>query len=310
MAQGAGPRLTETEAIEVDLVLDAIHRRWGHDFRRYARPVIERQLRRFQAREGCETLSAMIPRLLHEREWFARLADEFAPAPARMFRPREVYAALRNLVAPYLRTLPAVRVWIPGCATGEAAFAVAIILKEERVLERSKIFATDVSRVRLAEARAGRYPLGLFPGLLGDYREAGGRDTLSPHCHVEADGIHMDRSLRERITFAPHDPAIDQGFTTVQLILCHGPLGPFAGPFRDRVLDLFTESLEPGGFLFVGKADSAGLDANGRCLATVDRAARLFRRISPGTIDPSRCVSGEAAAGRAHGPAGGLAVSA
>ena len=126
----------ELEHIETDLLLEAIYRVYGYDFRNYARASIERRIRQFLSGSRCTSISELIAAVLHDPDFFARLAGNFSIPVTEMFRDPLVYKALREGVIPVLRTWPFAKIWHAGCATGEEVYSLAILLKEEDIYKK------------------------------------------------------------------------------------------------------------------------------------------------------------------------------
>jgi chemotaxis protein methyltransferase CheR len=271
--------LPDLESIEIDLLLEAIFRRYGYDFRDYARASIERRIRLFLSGSGCATVSEMIPRVLHEAEFFSRLAPYFSIPVTEMFRDPWVYRALREQVVPLLRTWPHIKIWHAGCATGEEVYSLAIVLKEEGLYERATIYATDFSDTALEQARAGTYEIDRLQEATRNYQKAGGKASLADYYHAAYGAAAMDPALRERIVFSSHNLASDSVFGEMHLVLCRNVLIYFNRELQDRALGLFAESLVHGGFLCLGTKEDLQFSAvNGRFEA-VDREARLYKKM-------------------------------
>jgi chemotaxis protein methyltransferase CheR len=246
----------EVEELEIDLLLEAIRRRYGYDFHDYARASLRRKVRHIAATVGVAQVSDLIPRLLHEPELFSSVVGAFATPVTEMFRDPPFFRFLRESVVPHLRTWPFVRIWVAGCATGEEVYSLAILLREEGIYERCTLFATDFVDPVLRRARDGIYPLRNMKTNLANYQRAGGRGTLSDYCHADYDSVIMEAELRENITFANHNLVTDGVFSEVHLILCRNVLIYFNGTLQKRVLDLFHASLLHGGFLALGSKES------------------------------------------------------
>jgi len=159
-------------------------------------------------------------------------------------------------VVPYLKTYPFVRIWLAGCATGEEAYSLAILLKEEGLAERSTLFATDFIDASLSQAREGIYPLRVMKTNIMNYQQAGGKQLFSDYYHADYDSVIMDSTLKETITFANHNLVTDGVFGEMHLILCRNVLIYFNHPLQERVLHLFHQSLLHGGFLALGSKES------------------------------------------------------
>ena len=191
----------DIEPMEVDLLLEAVYRRYGYDFRCYARASIERRVRQFMAGTRCRVVSEMIPLVLHDPEFSTRLVRYFSIPVTEMFRDPFVFQALRGKVLPLLRTWPHVKIWVAGCASGQEVYSLAILLKEEGLLDRATIYATDFNEEALDRARAGIYPIEKIKDASQNYQQAGGKASLAEYFHAAYDSVVMSASLRERIVF-------------------------------------------------------------------------------------------------------------
>ncbi|MDD5758245.1 MAG: protein-glutamate O-methyltransferase CheR [Desulfobulbaceae bacterium] len=246
----------EIVAIEMDLLLEAIFRRYGYDFRHYARASMERRILQGMHKLDCQNISELTRRVLYEPAFFQELINNFSITVTEMFRDPETYAYLRKQVVPYLATYPFIKIWHAGCATGEEAYSLAIILAEEGLLERSTIYATDFNETALMTAREGIYPLAQLKAYSENYQKGGGHETLANYYHARYDSVIMAKSLKKNITFARHNLASDQVFGEMHLVLCRNVLIYFDKTLQEKVLGLFDDSLINNGFLCLGNKES------------------------------------------------------
>ena len=268
----------EIENIEINLLLEAIYQRYGYDFRSYARASVERRMRQFLSHLGLSSVSEMIPRLLHDEDLFSELVQQFSIPVTEMFRDPFVYLALREEVVPLLRTWPHIKVWHAGCATGEEAYSLAIVLKEEGILDRATIYATDFNDSALQKAKTAIYSPETIQQATGNYGKAGGRSSFGNYYHSRYDAVQMDTGLMERITFANHNLAADGAFGEMHLVFCRNVLIYFNRDLRNRALGLFTESLVQGGFLCLGtKEDLQFSDVSSHYEAVNDKA-KIYKK--------------------------------
>ncbi len=271
-------RTDEREHIEIDLLLEAVYRRYGYDFRSYARPSIERRIRQFLPRSGCASIVEMIPKVLDDGEFFSRLVRYFSIPVTEMFRDPFVYRAVREKVIPLLRTWPHFKIWHAGCATGEEVFSLAIVLKEEGVYNRATIYATDLSDDSLARAREGVYDIDKFREATRNYQEAGGKESFSEYYHARYDAAVMDDALKERMVFSNHNLASDSVFGEMHLVFCRNVLIYFNRDLQNRALGLFTESLVHGGFLCLGTKEDLQFTGVSERYEVVDHKARIYKK--------------------------------
>lgn len=268
----------DLEQIETTLLLEAVYRRYGYDFRAYAQASIARRLKQLQASGGFSSISEMIPRLLHEPEFLGRLVGQFTIAVTEFFRDPFFFHALREKVVPVLRTWPHIKIWHAGCASGEEVYSLAILLKEEGLYDRTTLYATDLNAEVLERARQGIYDLGRLREATRNYQQAGGRRSFSEYYHARYEAGAMDASLKERMVFSTHNLATDSAFGEVHVVFCRNVLIYFNGELQNRALGLFTESLVNGGFLCLGTKEDIQFTSVKDDYVEVDRAARIFKR--------------------------------
>ena len=246
----------DLEQLEATLFLEALHQRHGYDFRNYARASILRRVRRLMDKTGAASVSSMIPLLLHDAGFLPLVVETLSINVSEMFRDPEFFVLLRTEVIPYLKTFPFIKVWHAGCASGEEVYSLAMVLKEEGFYGRTTIFATDVNPMALERAKAGVYSLDAVKGFTANYQQAGGRAAFSDYYLARYGSAIMDASLRENVTFAPHNLATDGVFGEMHLILCRNVLIYFDRGLQNRVLRLFDESLAHGGVMALGSKES------------------------------------------------------
>lgn len=267
--------------MEIDLLLEAIFRRYGYDFRSYARASIDRRVRNFLSSSGCDSVSEMIPKVIHDRAFFSRLARNFSIAVTEMFRDPMVYRAVREKVVPMLKTWPHVKIWHAGCATGEEVHSLAIVLKEEGLYDRSTIYATDFNDDALDRAREGIYETAKFQDATRNYQQAGGKRSFSEYYHAMYNAAAMDSSLRTRVVFSTHNLASDSVFGEMHLVFCRNVLIYFNRDLQNRALNLFTESLIHGGFLCLGTKESLRFTDVKDTFDVVDKKSRIYKKRRP-----------------------------
>lgn len=268
----------EIEDIEVDLLLEAVFRRYGHDFRSYARASVDRRVRQLVSKIGLRRISELIPWIIDDPEAFAKLTQQFSISVTEMFRDPFVYRVLREQVVPVLRSYPFIKVWAAGCATGEEVYSLAVVFKEAGVLERTTLFGTDFNDQTLNQARQGVYASEKIQEFTRNYQESGGTRSFSEYYHASYDAAALDGSLKERITFANHNLTADHVFGEMNLIFCRNVLIYFNRELQDRALQLFTDSLVRGGFLVLGTKEDLRFSAVAHQYEVVDRAARIYKK--------------------------------
>lgn len=249
-------RAEEIEEIEVALLLDAIHKCYGYDFRNYAQASLKRRIRSFASLSNHDSISAMIAPLLQDASFAARLIYGLSVTVSEMFRDPEFFRVLRQQVIPYLKTYPFVRLWHAGCATGEEVYSLAIVLQEENIYSRTTIFATDFNERALNKAREGIYPLERMKEYTENYQRCGGTGSFPQYFRTGYDAAILDAGLKRNITFANHNLVTDGVFSEMHLIVCRNVLIYFDKSLQNRVLQTFRDSLVYGGLLALGSKES------------------------------------------------------
>jgi chemotaxis protein methyltransferase CheR len=242
----------EIQAIEIRLLLEGVFQVYGYDFRDYAEASLHRRVRHWLAGSGCSGLAEAQARVLREPELFASFLGGATVNVTEMFRDPDVFQCLREQVVPHLKTYPFVKAWVAGCASGEEAYSLAILMEEEGLGERCRIYATDLAPHVLASAEKGIYPLRDLQKFTRNYQRGGGRAEFSDYYTARYDHALLRPALRRRIVFASHNLAVDGDFGEMHLVLCRNVMIYFKRPLKERVLDLFQGCLLPGGFLCLG----------------------------------------------------------
>lgn len=242
----------DVEEVELRLLIEGIEQVYGYDFRGYAHASIRRRMTHWLAESRFDTFSAAQARVLRDRELFDSLLRGITVNVTEMFRDPEFFRALRTQVVPFLKTYPFVKIWHAGCATGEEAYSMAILLEEEGLGGRYRIYATDINEAILARAREGLLPVGEMRKFTRNYQSSGGKASFSDYYIARHDCAALSPALKRGIVFAPHNLATDGEFGEMNAILCRNVMIYFKPALKDRCLSLFDDSLPAGGFLCLG----------------------------------------------------------
>jgi chemotaxis protein methyltransferase CheR len=268
----------EVNDLEIKLLLEAIYQRFHYDFRQYAIASVRRRLQQALSGMHCESISRLQERILHDEHAFPRLLAYLTIQVTDLFRDPDFYLALRQQVVPILATYPSLKLWVAGCSTGEEAYSYAILLAEEGLLDRTRIYATDINDESLRRAQTGVYGLDRLRQFVLNYRAAGGRRSLSDYYHADEHNAVMSPELRRHITFADHSLATDSTFSEVQLVSCRNVLIYFDRELQDRSLHLFADALCPRGFLCLGSKETVRFSAQSHRFEEMHIGQRIFRR--------------------------------
>ena len=267
-----------TEDIEIRLLLDAIYARYHYDFRSYSAASLKRRLQAAKVQMACDTLSALQERVLHEPKAFTRLLQFLTVGVSDMFRDPSFFRALREHVVPELRTYPSIRIWIAGCSTGEELYSFAILLREEGLLDRSTLYATDINPEALHKAEQGLYPIERLQAFTENHRLSGSPCSLSEYYTAAYGSAAFDRSLRKNVVFSDHSLATDSVFAEVQLVSCRNVLIYFDRSLQDRALGLMKDSLCRRGFLGLGSKESLLFSEHASAFRDFIPSERWFQR--------------------------------
>jgi chemotaxis protein methyltransferase CheR len=242
--------------LELKLLMEGVYQVYGYDFREYSEASLRRRLTQWLSGTGFATLSLAQSHLLRDRALFDTLQRGITVNVSEMFRDPAFFKAVREQVVPHLKTYPFVKIWHAGCSTGEEAYSMAILLLEEGLKGRFRIYATDINEEVIRKAHEGIYPLQELQLFTRNYQLAGGTGSFSDYYAARYNHAILTPSLRENIVFAAHNLAVDADFGEMHLILCRNVMIYFKQPLKERVLGLFDSSLVPGGFLCLGTKES------------------------------------------------------
>ena len=264
--------------IELRLLLDALYLKYHYDFRGYAMASLKRRIGQAAERFGCTTLSQLQDKLLHDPTLFPAMLDFLTVQVSELFRDPSYFRSLRTRVVPLLSTYPSLKVWVAGCSTGEEVYSLAILLREEGLLERTLIYATDINLHALQKAQEGVYAVDRIPAFTRNHRESGARRSLSDYYTAAYGGAVFDKSLRENIVFSDHSLATDSVFAEVQLLSCRNVLIYFNTELQDRAVGLFKEALCRKGFLGLGAKESLRFTTHEEAFSDFVREDRIFQK--------------------------------
>jgi chemotaxis protein methyltransferase CheR len=268
------------EEIELSLLLEGVYRQYGFDFRNYALSSLRRRVWNFMRNENLASISLLQDRVLHDRTWLERFLYSLSVNVSAMFRDPPFYRAFRNEVVPLLRTYPFVRIWLAGVSMGEEVYSLAIVLKEEGIYERCRIYATDINEAVLKKAKEGIYPIDLMQTYTSNYIKAGGTAAFSDYYTAAYERVILKSSLRENVVFAQHNLASDASFNEFHVILCRNVMIYFNSQLQAQVHHLLHQSLVMFGVLGLGAKETMKFSPHESAYEEIDSVARLYRRIA------------------------------
>lgn len=275
------PQLAESLAnSDTDIlqrILVQLRERVGHDFTNYKHSTILRRIGRRMRVQNIDDMADYLSYLRRDHQEVQALFRDFLISVTNFFRDPQAFEALEEQVMPKLfsrkqQPVEQLRIWVPGCATGEEAYSLAILLSEYAAKNEARpdiqIFATDIDREALAFAQRGFYSDAITSEV--------GTERLQRFFRKEAAGYRVTKEIREKILFASHNLVTDPPFSRLDFIACRNLLIYLERPLQETVFGLFHYALQPGGYLFLGSSESP--DVAQDLFSAVDKKHRVFQR--------------------------------
>lgn len=257
------------EDLEIRLLLEGIQHVYGYDFREYAKSSIKRRLAHWLTKSEFDTFSEAQSQLLRDRRLFESLLRGITVNVTEMFRDPAFFKVVREQVVPFLKTYPFVKIWHAGCSTGEEAYSMAILLNEEGMEGRYRVYATDINEAVLHTAEEGVMPLAEMQRFTRNYQQSGGTASFANYYVARYDRAILSPSLKKDIVFSSHNLATDAAFGEMNIVLCRNVMIYFKPSLKERCLQLFDDSLLASGFLCLGLKE------------TLERKSTTYMELAP-----------------------------
>jgi chemotaxis protein methyltransferase CheR len=267
----------ETEEIELELLIDAVFKRYHYDFRQYSRSSLRRRVEQAKSRFHCASTMDLVQKILHEKDFFPQILPYLTVNTTEFFRDPGYFHRLKENVFPYLKTYPSIKIWIAGCSTGEEIISFSILLKESG-FSKFIIYATDINPMNLERSRRGIYEKETMKMADKNYHLAGGIHDLSDYYEAAYDSVKFKAELLSNVVFSDHSLATDTVFSEMHLISCRNVLIYFNRPLQDRVLSLFNDSLVRGGFLGLGSKETIAFSVIKDKYHTTDAQNKVYQK--------------------------------
>lgn len=269
---------TDLLNIEIQLLLEAIFLRYGYDFRNYSKAHIKRRILHRLSISHLPNVTELQNKVLRDRDFFLGFLDDLSINVTEMFRDPDFYKSMRENIIPKLRTYAYFKIWIAGCATGEEVYSLAILLKEEGLLERCQVYATDFNRRVLEIAREGVYQKADIEQYDRNYALSGGKYKMSNYYQSMYGSVMFNKELSNRVVFADHNLVTDSVFADVNLIMCRNVMIYFEKNLQENVLNLFYESLVPSGILCLGTKESIKFTRVEKLFEVIDEKQKIYKK--------------------------------
>lgn len=269
----------ELTQLETKLLVEAVYRRYGLDFRGFERAGIERKLGSLQQLAKLDNISALQGKVLHD-EVYGRAAMRLLSASASdFFTSPQCFMALRCAALPLLRSASWPVIWVAECGDPGLVIALAIMLEDEGLLGKTQLFVTGANEHLLTEVSALRFAADTLAARDEDHIRSGGRGSLADYCDL-ADGVYRLRDdLRHNIVWGQYDLASDASFNEFHMVVCQRPLREFDHVLQRRALSLFSESLCNFGILQVQPPSDILSSEFARLFASVLSEQGVYRRL-------------------------------
>ncbi len=276
---GFAPQQAKLEELETKLLLDGVFSYYGYDFRNYAVPSLKRRIADLLISEGLPNISSLQARVLRDLPCMERFIAKLSINVTSMFRDPAFYLTFRKKLVPYLKTYPFIRIWHAGCATGEEVYSLAILLQEENLYQRCRIYATDFNEKILHKAQSGIFPLANMQEYTRNYQLAGGTGSFSSYYTAQYGSAIFHSSLKQNMVFSVHNLVTDGSFNEFNVVLCRNVMIYFNNELRARVFNLIYKSLNMFGYLGLGSKESLRGTPEEHCFEDIDPVNRISRKI-------------------------------
>jgi len=270
----------EIERIEIDLLLEAVFRFYGYDFRNYAFPFIQRRINHRVRKENLPSISALQEKVLRDPVVMGEFLSDFSINVTEMFRDPSFFKTFRTKIIPLVKDYPEIRIWHVGCSSGEEVYSMAILLHEEGIYEKTRIFATDINKSVLGKAKQGTFPLDRMQLYTKNYIEADGKRAFSEYYKAVDDKVFFHSFLQKNVVFAQHNLVTDQSFNEFDIIICRNVLIYFNKVLQNHVHTLLYKSLSPAGFLGLGIREGIKFTSYEHCYGEFDASEKLYRKVN------------------------------
>lgn len=265
---------------EIVILLNDLLEQYGYDFTDYSFASVKRRLQRVYTTDRFPSFAEFRYRVKSDPVYLTYLMEQITVNVTEMFRDPAFFEALRKHVLPVLATYPFIRIWHAGCSTGEEVYSMAILLHEMDLLHKSVIYATDINESVLETARKGIFPLAHMQQYSQNYQQSGGQQEFSRYYAANYEYAKFSELLSEKIIFAAHNLVTDRSFNEFQLIVCRNVLIYFNKDLQDKVLHLFSDSLEQLGFMALGAKETLRFTSIASLFKPIAQKEKIWRKIS------------------------------
>jgi len=263
---------------QITELIDLVKKVHGFDFSGYTKASLKRRLTRVMMLKKLEFYD-LKHILVNDPHFFQEFLEEITVNVTEMFRDPGFYKALYNQVLPYLSSYQHIKIWSAGCASGEEAYSLAILMHEGLLKERSFIYGTDINTEVLKTARRGIYSLRNVKNYAENYNLTGLKGTLTDHFTTLYEAATIHSELKKDTLFSVHNLISDTVFNEFQLISCRNVFIYFETQLQEKILELFYKSLCPHGFLCLGSKETIRSDVFKKKFKEINPKENIYQKI-------------------------------
>ena len=269
----------EIKKLEIDLFLDLLCRIYGIDLKDNTSATLGRRLDALVAKYQKKSLIDLMPLLLHEKNFDEKVIEVITIQYSYLFRNAFFFSSLRKETFKHLQGLEKIKIWIAGCANGEEVYSLLILLHEANLLEKTTVYATDISKQALENAQSGILQKEIKKEDIENYNNAGGKYSLSDYFSFAYSKYKLKENLLSNVVFKEHNLAQDKAFVKADMILCRNVMIYFNHELQERVIELFNNSLVDGGYLGIGIDESLEFLQSASAYKQISYDANIFQKV-------------------------------
>ena len=268
----------EIKKLEIDLFLDLLCRIYGIDLKDNTSATLMRRLDALVAKYQKKSLIELMPLLLHEKNFDEKVIEVVTIQYSYLFRNAFFFSSLKKETFQHLQELDKITIWIAGCANGEELYSLLILLYEANLLEKTTLYATDISKQALENAQSGILQKEIKKEDIENYNNAGGEASLSDYFSFAYSKYKLKETLLSNVIFKEHNLAQDKAFVQADMILCRNVMIYFNHELQERVIELFNNSLKDEGYLGIGIDESLEFLQSASAYKQISYDANIFQK--------------------------------
>ncbi|MDQ3109482.1 MAG: protein-glutamate O-methyltransferase CheR [Bacteroidota bacterium] len=269
--------MEKAEDLKLNFRFEDLLTKYNIDLSNYAPASLERRIERFLSLHHFPNITLLSEKLLADKDFFDLFIKEITVNTTEMFRDPQCWKIIREEILPMVAEHPSIRIWHAGCSSGEEVYSMAVLLKEEGLLEKTKIVATDINREVMQTAMSGKYSLKHLELNTENYNRSGGKSSFDSYYETENSSFIMKNKLLNNVRFTKHDLSTGAEFSKFDIILCRNVMIYFNKQLQERVFSLFSKSLFKKSFVVIGKKESMAYFSGIDLFTEISAEERIYR---------------------------------